>query len=135
MNDSKPDLELSEFSGRGIEYLLEISEKRFIPWLSIASVAILGVVQMAVGAVLICTGFGATVGMSLVTEGAADLFTAYRAYSTRQFSWSDYGKQKAVSLVISAASMGFSSIKDAGKGVQTIVSGARQEILEQAGTK
>ncbi|CAF3169263.1 unnamed protein product [Rotaria sp. Silwood2] len=135
MNDSKPDLELSEFSGRGIEYLLEISEKRFIPWLSFASVAILGFVQMAVGAVLICTGFGATVGMSLVTEGAADLFTAYRAYSTRQFSWSDYGKQKAVSLVISAASMGFSSIKDAGKGVQTIVSGARQEVLEQAGTK
>ncbi|CAF3851124.1 unnamed protein product [Rotaria sp. Silwood1] len=135
MSDSKPDLELSEFSGRGIEYLLEISEKRFIPWLSVASVAILGVVQIAVGAALICTGFGATVGMGLVTEGAADLFTAYRAYSTRQFSWSDYGKQKAVSLVISAVSMGFSSIKDAAKGAQTVVTGAGQELLEQAGTK
>ncbi|CAF3809598.1 unnamed protein product [Rotaria sordida] len=135
MSDSKPDLELSEFSGRGIEYLLEISEKKFIPWLSVASVAILGVVQMAVGVALICTGFGATVGMGLITEGAADLLTAYRAYSTRQFSWSDYGKQKAVSLVISAVSMGFSSIKDAAKGAQTIVTGAGQELLEQAGTK
>ncbi|CAF5035230.1 unnamed protein product, partial [Rotaria sp. Silwood1] len=94
-----------------------------------------GVVQIAVGAALICTGFGATVGMGLVTEGAADLFTAYRAYSTRQFSWSDYGKQKAVSLVISAVSMGFSSIKDAAKGAQTVVTGAGQELLEQAGTK
>ncbi|CAF4318070.1 unnamed protein product, partial [Rotaria magnacalcarata] len=50
---------------------------------------------MAVGGILIASGFGATVGLGLITEGAADFFTAYRAYSTRQFSWSDYGKQKA----------------------------------------
>ncbi len=30
MNELRPKLELSEFSGRGIEYLLEISEKKFI---------------------------------------------------------------------------------------------------------
>ncbi|CAF4608862.1 unnamed protein product, partial [Rotaria magnacalcarata] len=53
----------------------------------------------------------------------------------RQFSWSDYGKQKAVSLVISAVSMGFSAIKDAGKGIQTFVTGVGEEVLEQAGTK
>ncbi|CAF4429060.1 unnamed protein product, partial [Rotaria magnacalcarata] len=52
-----------------------------------------------------------------------------------QFSWSDYGKQKAVSLVISAVSMGFSAIKDAGKGIQTFVTGVGEEVLEQAGTK
>ena len=100
MNESRPYLELSEFSGRGIEYLLEINEKEFIPWINIA------VVQIAVGGILIGTGFGATVGMGLITEGVADLFVAYRAYSTRQFSWSDYRKQKAVSLIISAISMG-----------------------------
>ncbi|CAF1369972.1 unnamed protein product [Didymodactylos carnosus] len=73
--------------------------------------------------------------MGLITEGAADLFTAYRAYSIRQFSWSDYRKQKAVSLVISAATMGFSAIKNAGKGVQTLVTSVGEEVLEQAGTK
>ncbi|CAF1195636.1 unnamed protein product [Rotaria magnacalcarata] len=135
MNESRPHLELSEFSGRGIEYLLEISEKRFIPWRSIATVVTIAAVQMAVGGLLIASGFGATVGLGLITEGAADLFTAYRAYSTRQFSWSDYGKQKAVSLVISAVSMGFSAIKDAGKGIQTFVTGVGEEVLEQAGTK
>ncbi|CAM4831531.1 unnamed protein product [Rotaria magnacalcarata] len=114
MNESRPYLELSEFSGRGIE--------------SIAAV------QMAVGGIFIASGFGATVGLGLISEGAADLFTAHRAYSTRQFSWSDYGKQKAVSLVISAVSMGFSAIKDAGKGIQTLVTGVGEEVLEQAGT-
>ncbi|CAF2079443.1 unnamed protein product [Rotaria magnacalcarata] len=89
---------------------------------------------MAVGGIFIASGFGATVGLGLISEGAADLFTAHRAYSTRQFSWSDYGKQKAVSLVISAVSMGFSAIKDAGKGIQTLVTGVGEEVLEQAGT-
>ncbi|CAF3371034.1 unnamed protein product [Rotaria sp. Silwood2] len=90
MIELRPDLELSEFSGRGIECLLEITEKNFIPWCSIAAVAGLAVLQMAVGGALIATGFGATVGMGMITEGAADLLIAYRIYNTRQFCWSDY---------------------------------------------
>ena len=70
---------------------------------------------------LIATGFGASVGMGLITEGIADMFTAYRAYSNRQFCWGDYAKQKAVSLAISAVSMGYSKLKDAGKGVKNAV--------------
>lgn len=117
MDEAKPTLELSEFAARGIEYLLEINEKRFVPWRSVISVGALAAIQIATGGVLIATGLGATVGMGLITEGAADIFTAYRAYSTRQFTWSDYMKQKAVSMVISAACMGWSKIKDAGKGI------------------
>ncbi|CAF4935494.1 unnamed protein product, partial [Rotaria sp. Silwood2] len=118
----------SEFFGRGIEYLLEISEKNFIPWISISIVAGIAAVQMAVGGALVATAFGASVGMGLITEGAADFFFAHRTYSTRQFSWSDYGKQKAISLTISAASMGISAIKDAGKGVKTIFTATTEEI-------
>ncbi|CAF3955624.1 unnamed protein product [Rotaria sp. Silwood2] len=134
MNELRPDLELSEFFGRGIEYLLEISEKNFIPWISISIVAGIAAVQMAVGGALVATAFGASVGMGLITEGAADFFFAHRTYSTRQFSWSDYGKQKAISLTISAASMGISAIKDAGKGVKTIFTATTEEVLEQTGT-
>lgn len=112
MEDARPDLELSEFSARGIEYLVEFNEKRFIPWRSIIAIGCISAVQMIAGGILIATGFGATVGMGLITEGVADLLTAYRAYSTRSFSWSDYLKQKAVSLIISAVSMGFQSFKD-----------------------
>ena len=136
MNEPKLAVELSEFAARGIEYLLEINEKRFIPWRSITIVGIIGALQMVAGAVLIATGFGADVGMGLITEGVADMVIAYRAYSTRQFSWSAYVEQKAVSLVISITSMGMQNLKDAGKGIKNLVlSGVKEEVLEQAGTQ
>ncbi|CAF1276298.1 unnamed protein product, partial [Rotaria sordida] len=131
---SSTSITLEIFDGK--EQLLEvISEKHFVPWFSIATVAGLAAVQMTVGGILVATGFGSTVGMGLITEGVADLVIAFRVYSTRQFSWSDYGKQKAVSLIISAVSMGISAIKDAGKGAKTLVTAAGKELAEQAGTK
>ncbi|CAF4600728.1 unnamed protein product, partial [Didymodactylos carnosus] len=132
---SIPTLELNEFTTKGIEYMIEINEKRFIPWRSVIAVAALGSLQIIVGGVLIATGFGATVGMGLITEGIADMFTVYRAFSNRQFSWNDYCKQKAVSLIISAVSMGYSKLKDAGKGIKTLAGTASTEVLEQAGTQ
>ncbi|CAF4844118.1 unnamed protein product, partial [Rotaria sp. Silwood1] len=132
---SVPTLELNEFIAKGIEYMIEISEKRFIPWRSIIAVAALASIQVIAGGVLIATGFGSTVGMGLITEGIADMFTAYRAFSNRQFSWSDYCKQKAVSLIISAVSMGYSKLKDAGKGIKTLVGSAGTEAVEQVGTQ
>ncbi|CAF1334065.1 unnamed protein product [Rotaria sordida] len=49
MSQLRPNLELAEFSGRGIEYLIEINEKKFIPWTSIASICALASIQMAIG--------------------------------------------------------------------------------------
>lgn len=135
LHESTPALELSEFTERGIEYIFDLNEKRFIPWNSIAAVSLLAAAQIAVGTALVCTGFGATVGIGFITEGAADVISAYRAYSTRQFSVESYLKQKAVSLAISAVSMGWSAMKDAAKGTKALVSGVAQEALEQAGTQ
>ncbi|CAF0762503.1 unnamed protein product [Brachionus calyciflorus] len=135
MNNFIPSNELIEFSVKGIEYLLDISEKRFIPWRSICIVAALGTLQVIAGGILIATGFGASIGMSFISEGLADMFTAIRAYSSRQFSWTDYCKQKAVSLVISAISAGYGKIKDAAKGASTLTSEVTKEGLEQAGTQ
>ena len=132
---SMPTAELNEFIAKGIEYMLEINEKRFIPWKSVISVAVLASLQILLGGILIATGFGAPVGMSLITEGLADMFTAYRAFSNRQFSWSDYCKQKAVSLVISAVSIGFSTLKNVAKGLYSVAAGVGKEALEQAGTQ
>ena len=67
--------------------MLEINEKGFVPWQSMISIGAIASIQMAAGGFLVATGFGATAGMGLITEGAADVFTAYRAYSTRQFNW------------------------------------------------
>ncbi|CAF4759998.1 unnamed protein product, partial [Rotaria sp. Silwood2] len=97
MNISMPKLELSEFSERGIEYLLEINEKGFIPWRSIALVTMLAVTQMIVGGALIATGVGGTLGMGLITEGIVDLAIAGTAVYNRKFSWTNYALQKGVS--------------------------------------
>ncbi len=128
-------MELSEFASRGIEYLLEINEKRFVPWRSIIAVGLIGCTQIVLGGILISTGFGATVGMGLITEGTADFITGWSAYKSREFNWSDYVKQKAVSLAISAVSMGLQSLQDAGKGVNTLIQGLGEEVIEQVGTK
>ena len=132
--EDKSEEELVEFSTRGIEYLLEISEKKFVPWRSFFAVVMLSSLQTTAGIILVMSGFGANVGMGLITEGVADLIIAYRVYSTRHFSWEDYTKQKTVSLIISAVSMGLQSLKDAGKGINNVVNGVKSEVLEQAGT-
>ena len=132
MEEAKPTLELSEFAARGIEYLLEINEKRFVPWCSIYWVGFLATIQVTAGLALMMTGFGVNLGMGLFTEGLVDISTAWRAYSIRQFTWSDYIKQKAVSLVISATFMGWNKIKEVGKRVKNVVV---QEVLEKAETE
>jgi len=138
MKSATPTRELNEFATKGMEYILEISEKLSIPWMSVGAIAALGVGQVVIGGWLMCTGYGSTVGMSLVTEGLADIFIAYRAYSKRQFQWNDYCKQKAISLAISVTSMGFSKwmegAQSAAKGIE-ILSGAGKEVVEQGCTQ
>lgn len=132
MNSQLPHVELAELAARGIEYTFDLSEKRFIPWRSICTVALIGTLQIVGGGLLIATGFGATVGMSLISEGISDMLYAYRAYSSRQFDWVDYGKQKAISIAISVASMGLSKFKDAGKGISSVVSGEAKTLATEA---
>jgi hypothetical protein len=43
-----------------------------------------------VGTIMLCTGVLSTVGMALVTEGAADMFYAERIFMTRDFDWTAY---------------------------------------------
>ena len=116
---------------RGYEYLLEMNEKGFVPWWDVTAVLALAGLQMVCGTALIATGIGANVGMGMITEGATDIFTGYRAYRSRRFNWTDYKKQKVVSLAISAASCGFQSLKDAAKGLKNWVWGAGVEVMEQ----
>jgi hypothetical protein len=135
MKNAAPIAELDELNAKGIQYLIEINEKTFIPWRSIAAVAVLAASQTALGIALICTGFGATIGMSFISEGITDSIAAFNAYRTRQFSWTDYATQKAISISISVASAGLSKLKDAGKGVGTLVSAGTKEGLEAAGSQ
>lgn len=133
MKNSIPTYELNEFTSKGIEFIIQMNEKLFIPWRSVCIVSGLAFGQVLLGGILMCTGFGTSLGMGIVTEGLSDALTAYKAYSSRQFRWSDYCTQKAISLTITAVSMGFSKIKDAAKGVKSVTTGVAKGALEQSG--
>ncbi len=119
--------ELSEYAALGVEYLPEFSESAFIPWFHIITVCGLAAAQVAIGIGLMTFGF-VRFGSGFLAEAAADLFTAYRAYTTRHFSWNSYFNQKAVSLVISIVSAGISrsvrGIQGTGTAIQTVRTGA-----------
>lgn len=134
-NDLKPNLELQELTARCIEYLLEVNEKRFIPYRSLLLLNSIAAVQIGVGAVLVGTGFGAQFGMGLMTEGVADLVYACYVLKTRNFSVTDYVQQKAISTTISLTCMGFQALKDVAKGARTLLGAATEEIMEQGITQ
>ena len=63
LKEHRPTSEIEEFNERGIEYLIEVSEKKFIPWLNITAVCVIGAIQVVAGVALVYSGFGATVGI------------------------------------------------------------------------
>lgn len=132
-SDRLPLMELRELSARGVTLIVTFNELKFVPWGSVLTIAGLAAVQAAAGGVLITTGFGASLGMSLINEGMSDLVAAHRIYNTREFSWSQYGTQKAISLTISAVSLGMSGLKDGAKGIGQLVQGGVSDSVVQAG--
>jgi len=135
MKNNRPNLELSEFAERGIEYMLEINEKRFIPWRSVMTLAAVGSLQIVFGGLLVASAIGVSSGMGLITEGVFDYIIAFRAYRKRYFRWSDYAKQKALSLMISAVSIGVGKLTDGCKGIDSALRGVKKEALEKAGAQ
>ena len=96
---------ITEYAARGMDCIMEINERKFVPWTKIACVAGLGIAQLAAGAFLIQTPFGLT----LITEGVTDLLLAGKGVYSREFNWSSYAKQKALGLTISLAAFGMAS--------------------------
>lgn len=62
---------------------MTVNEKKPIPWSSVIGVGLIAAAQVAFGTAMICTGFGASFGMGVITEGVSDGFTALRIIQTR----------------------------------------------------
>ena len=45
-------------------------------------------------------------GITLISEGVGDIIAAIKGGVTRQFSWTDYGIEKTISLSISLTTLG-----------------------------
>lgn len=79
-------------------------------------VAMIGLAQVVVGAILICCGCP-QIGMFLLAEGVGDMVYAVQTGLTGSFSWRAYAMHKVVSLAISFATCGIGKLFKLGKEV------------------
>lgn len=114
---NKPTLDINEFKESGFIGFFQLIAKEPTPWLSIITVGIIGLAQAAAGAALIVFSCGAAaqIGTMLLSEGVNDMIFAIKCGITGEFSWKDYGIQKAISLTITIATCGLGALKEAGQ--------------------
>ncbi|CDW77534.1 protein translocase subunit seca [Stylonychia lemnae] len=76
---------------------------------------------------LVSTGVGAVLGNMLIQEGFSDIIYGLQAMVSGEFSWTEYGIQKAISVALSIITLGCSSV--AGTiGAQTLNIGMKAGI-------
>ena len=86
--------------------------------------AVLGVLQAAGGALLVCTGFGASLGVSLFNEGLKDIYQSVKSgLCNEAINWGRYWLNKGISALLSITGAAWSAIqkgasiaKDGGMG-------------------
>jgi hypothetical protein len=76
----------------------------------------------------VLTGAGATIGISILSESINEIFQIVNVFRTREFDFKSYLLEKAVSLVLSAVTMGWAPLKNVGKGTMLV-----KGVLKEAG--
>ncbi len=133
-----PAISISEYKAIGYIFIFDLLEKNPLPWKAMSIVSLAAVLQIAAGATLmVCTaGFGASVGMGLVTEGVADILRIINAGYSRNFSMTDYLMQKSMSMTISLITAGWAASSGAEEAVNLVdeaasaANAARQSVMQ-----
>ncbi len=124
-----PD-ELGFFTGIGLDCFLIIGKQySWWDWRAF-SVAMLGLAQVIAGAYLTIMGMP-NLGNALIAEGINDMVYATIAGLTGTFSWKDWAVQKAISLTISLATAGFSTLSNLGQTAAKVGSISRSALFSK----
>ncbi|UJR29897.1 hypothetical protein I4U23_017445 [Adineta vaga] len=124
--ESLPSIEKKELYAKEIELFetngfigtIIFNERKPIDWWSVIGVGLMGIGQALVGVSLavFSAGAGAGFGLSILQEGISDLITCVKdGIINRNFSWKQWGIQKAISFAITIACAGFSALKAAAR--------------------
>ena len=111
-----------ELDDRGLERVYEVKKKP--PPFSFGGliVFLLGCLQVVVGAFLVATGFFATFGLGLIAEGVSDIIYGIEAMATGEFSWKEWGIQKAISITVAIVTAGIGAVAlKAGKVLSSVI--------------
>ncbi|CDW77348.1 protein translocase subunit seca [Stylonychia lemnae] len=118
--------EMEEMNDIGLEQILVLKKGWEFNWNALGCFLI-GIAQICVGFLLIATGVGAVLGNMLIQEGFSDIIYGIQAMVSGEFSWTEYGIQKAISVALSIVTLGCSSV--AGTiGAQTLNIGMKAGI-------
>lgn len=100
---------IAELKAKGVHSIVQFGERT--AWRNIVGVALIGVVQIAIGAaVLAFTGpLMAPFMTSLMAEGISDIVTSITAGISGKFDWKQYRVDKAYSIALSFAMAGLVS--------------------------
>ncbi|CAF4641003.1 unnamed protein product, partial [Rotaria sp. Silwood2] len=121
--------EIEEYKNNGFFGSFEIKGGKPIDWSAVIIVASLGIAQIVAGAALAVytAGIGSAIGTALIAEGVSDLIVVVqRGIINRDFDWKSYGIQKAISLTVAIACVGFGAMLDVAKTVLAGVSSIGQ---------
>ncbi|CAF0774599.1 unnamed protein product [Didymodactylos carnosus] len=126
--------ELNIFKNLGVSQLIVINELHPRPWISVSTVALLGIGQIIGG---VCLGalsgcVGGSLALSLIYEGVSDIYYAIKGAISRQLSFRDYAIQKGISLSICFISIGLSAVSKGAKAVQTGTQSTMQLLKQTA---
>ncbi|CAF3836247.1 unnamed protein product [Rotaria sp. Silwood1] len=116
--------EIEEYKNNGFFGSFKIKGLKPIDWSAVIIVASLGIAQIVAGAALAVytAGIGSAIGTALIAEGVSDLIVVVqRGIINRDFDWKSYGIQKAISLTVAIACVGFGAMLDVAK---TVLAGA-----------
>ncbi len=113
MHPTIPRESFTLFISEGFMGIMDIIEKKPIPWRSCLLVSSFGTLQIAAGGAmtLFSGGLLAPWGIGLICEGAGDLATAGTVAYARGINWKAYAVRKSVSVAFTLATCGASSVE------------------------
>lgn len=123
--------EINEFETNGFIGTIVFNERKPIQWWSVISVGLIGLSQAIAGVSLAVFSVGAGVGLgwSLLQEGISDLITCVKnGIIGRNFSWAQWGIQKAINLAITIACAGFNALKAAARTTKAALTTGKNAI-------
>ncbi len=122
--------DLSELQLNGYDALFDLKDKNPFPWKGFAFLCGMGALQILGGVFLtgLTMGVASQIGIALMAEGVSEFINAISVVYYREFSISQWAAQKAISVTISMALLGFNAIKDAVRAARAAATGISIEI-------
>lgn len=113
--------ELHVIKNSGLTMVITVQEKKFTLAVTLRFIAVIfmGLVQILIGALIIFFSAGSLtlVGQAFISEGIGDIVFAITSFTSGHFTWADYGKHKAISLMITVATCGVGAYMARGKDI------------------